>query len=348
MKHNKVYKQSVLKWRGFKMGNQRIVWVDILKGIGIISIVLWHNGLSYGRYLYSWFHMPLFFYLSGYLFNAKPGFIWSKAKSLLIPYISFMIVVTQLANQPPWPVYKLDALLLGGLNLTGFYGVFWFTTCLFITSTVFYVLRRAIKNEYLLAGAISISYLASYWYSVHYQTLFVPFDAAVALYALVFYYLGYLFKINREKIMRLRYPLFSLALSIIGVFLYANNKGIYKYRMDMKNQIFNQFGIDILLPLCLIFSLILIGQTLQKVFIVNRFLSYIGSASMTIMYLHLPVMIVLRDTYPYWQVVALSILIPIAFYIVVKKFALTRLVFFGEFPTHFMPEQNSKKVLPLE
>lgn len=51
------------------MGKERIQYLDICKGVGIIFVVLGHiiqtNPIR--TWIYS-FHMPLFFFLSGYIF----------------------------------------------------------------------------------------------------------------------------------------------------------------------------------------------------------------------------------------------------------------------------------------
>ena len=49
--------------------------INILKGIGIFTVVFAHNNYSiWGEYIYT-FHMPLFFFISGFLENPnKYGF----------------------------------------------------------------------------------------------------------------------------------------------------------------------------------------------------------------------------------------------------------------------------------
>ena len=58
---------------------QRIVHIDIAKGIGILLVVLAHNGLqAYAPFLHQFiyaFHMPLFFFLSGMFFKPEVGFL---------------------------------------------------------------------------------------------------------------------------------------------------------------------------------------------------------------------------------------------------------------------------------
>lgn len=52
--------------------NKRIDYLDIAKGIGILSVIIGHTfDVQYlSNFLYS-FHMPLFFVLSGYFFKEK-------------------------------------------------------------------------------------------------------------------------------------------------------------------------------------------------------------------------------------------------------------------------------------
>ena len=73
---------------------KRIDWIDAAKGIGIIAVVVGHVVEPTGylaRTLYS-FHMPLFFVISGYLFNFEkndadlPKTIKTKFHHLMIPY----------------------------------------------------------------------------------------------------------------------------------------------------------------------------------------------------------------------------------------------------------------------
>ena len=74
-------------------------WIDIAKGIGIILVVFCHIKVSFlTTYIY-WFHMPLFFLISGYLHRQPDSLteIFSvsvqKTYRLLIPYLSYYILI---------------------------------------------------------------------------------------------------------------------------------------------------------------------------------------------------------------------------------------------------------------
>ena len=120
---------------------KRIEYIDILKGIGIILVVLGHvtKNEALSSFIYA-FHMPLFFYIAGMFLRDKPGFTKSHARSLLIPYIFFGFI-----SFVYWILIELRFRDLGGgskiselINLiypTSMHQcnvVLWFLPCLFI------------------------------------------------------------------------------------------------------------------------------------------------------------------------------------------------------------------------
>lgn len=76
--------------------SQRNIEMDILKGLGIILVVMGHYYLPFVWFTPYSFHMPLFIFASGYFYNPKyentPLLLLKKrAKSLLLPYFSYSI-----------------------------------------------------------------------------------------------------------------------------------------------------------------------------------------------------------------------------------------------------------------
>ena len=71
--------------------DKRFYTIDALKAFGIFCIILAHNNYSeLGNYLYS-FHIPLFFFVSGLLFDIDKYksfgyFVKKRFQNLLIPY----------------------------------------------------------------------------------------------------------------------------------------------------------------------------------------------------------------------------------------------------------------------
>ena len=116
--------------------------IDLLKGFAMYLVILGHAcaGKDYLRlpfnFVYS-FHMPLMFFLSGYLLHSlwkakykkenKALFLGKKALSLLLPYLSWTILM-------PWIFsgFSLVELKADLLTATGLYGEgLWFLPVLF-------------------------------------------------------------------------------------------------------------------------------------------------------------------------------------------------------------------------
>lgn len=78
------------------MDTKRIHWIDIARGIFIIAIVLGHVFNS--GYLRNWlfsFHVPAFFFLSGYCFKYESkfhDFALKKFRTIVVPYITFSML----------------------------------------------------------------------------------------------------------------------------------------------------------------------------------------------------------------------------------------------------------------
>ncbi|EUJ29371.1 acyltransferase [Listeria cornellensis FSL F6-0969] len=76
------------------MALKRLHWIDNLRGFGMILVVWGHMNIPIAleTIIYS-FHMPLFFFISGYLYkknnNSFKEVVKKKATVLLIPYFFF-------------------------------------------------------------------------------------------------------------------------------------------------------------------------------------------------------------------------------------------------------------------
>lgn len=103
---------------------QHAIWIDILKGVAIILVVVGHNATQNITDFIFCFHMPLFFLLSGFTFSPKPikQYIHKSTKRLLVPYIFFFVVISlpQL-----WTMY-IEKNVLGGGKANAKYGIWRF------------------------------------------------------------------------------------------------------------------------------------------------------------------------------------------------------------------------------
>lgn len=77
--------------------------IDVLRAWGIFLVIAVHSGSPFSGFIYT-FHMPLFFFITGYLrYNGKVyswrSFIAKKIKSVLVPYVIFWVVSMLIYNQ---------------------------------------------------------------------------------------------------------------------------------------------------------------------------------------------------------------------------------------------------------
>jgi fucose 4-O-acetylase-like acetyltransferase len=141
-------------------------WMLIAKGIGIILVVVGHfhpvvspNYWSVMRKIIYLFHMPLFFILSGYLYNhgkySYRDLIITKTKRLLYPFASIAAVfflIKYLAGMVvnidhPVNIDSVYALLLDPVH--SYMPLLWFVHALFFIFAI-YPLARLFMNNFLI------------------------------------------------------------------------------------------------------------------------------------------------------------------------------------------------------
>lgn len=176
------------KGRTPALARTRDVHIDVMKGVGMLLVLVFHMQsipyLGYSIIGYSaMFIMPMFFFVSGYLFpfssDAKLGFgryALKKVLTLWVPYTIFFAVYllwteTVYAYATGTPLFAFDfnwvqllrAYLLAGMDLYNLAVVpfpLWFLHALFFTSLVFYFVAK-IKFKSLIAVIAVLLALAS-------------------------------------------------------------------------------------------------------------------------------------------------------------------------------------------
>lgn len=159
----------------------RLREIDILKGVAMLLVMLGHSFLQvpfcsldvapWSKWLndaiYS-FHMPLFFVVSGFLYNKtgeeKPmaALLGGKAVRLFVPYICVTVVV--MAAKLIAPSGMTEHLLSHGVmnNIKFLFvdcGNRWFVYILFLTFVVAILMRRILRNvlaRWLLVAALLV------------------------------------------------------------------------------------------------------------------------------------------------------------------------------------------------
>lgn len=108
--------------QGIGTAPDRIEWIDLLKGLAIILVVMGHMPYDDGCValksgIYS-FHMPLFFLLAGFTAalsmsrSANPwGFIRKRLVGVFIPYLAWSFMISPFASLNAYQQYSFDACL---------------------------------------------------------------------------------------------------------------------------------------------------------------------------------------------------------------------------------------------
>lgn len=186
---------------------QRIDYIDHAKAIGIFLVVLAHTPIE--SEITNWiyvFHMPLFFFLSGFIFDFQrypslSGFIRRRFRQLLIPY--FLInLLTYLLWLFVFRHYGADSdieiawyqpligFMLGNGNQMIHNVPLWFLLCLFIVEVVFYFAFQKSNLKKVFLGTALFAVIGYLNYTINPYLL--PFSLGSAFVGLSFYGIGYI------------------------------------------------------------------------------------------------------------------------------------------------------------
>lgn len=191
----------------------RILWIDDIKGIVMLLVIVGHSsipGILRGA-IYS-FHMPLFFFLSGYTTKCSETKqqilqrIKKTAKGLLIPaYLLWAIrlIIYLIIGRVDYslPQVFLSAIYAGGEKYTvaGFtipaMGMTWFLVTLFILRNTYDILQYLTKKYMTLISvcATILGIAVGFWFQL-------PFNLDLALFSFTFYHCGQLLSRNAVRV----------------------------------------------------------------------------------------------------------------------------------------------------
>ncbi len=303
----------------------RLLWIDALKGFGIALVVIAHYSLpeALDTYIFS-FHMPLFFFISGFLFNfvkytgSATNFVKGRFRSLIIPYLAFAVLtclfyflldeayspgVTSIKFFEADVLHMIYSIIYALGPMISYNPPLWFLTCLFVTELLFYWLA---KRYYWQPGKLMVWITAAgiigYLYSVY-----VPFrlfwNADVALTAVVFYGAGNLFrkfieteeelragsgllKSNSRIIERLFRveKLFAIIFVLVSLLYFMYLLEFPTDKINMNVMKYGSFFSFYLLAFSSIFALVYVFKKIGS----SKVLEYYGRNSLIVLALHFP------------------------------------------------------------
>ena len=259
---------------------ERLSWLDVLKGIGIILVVIGHvySNRTVFNWLYS-FHMPLFFLAAGWVYKEKSVLtdIKRRIQTIVVPYFSFGLLVLLY-----WQVIErrfrdsdmsfMDSLLglfSGCYDNLDFNVHLWFLPCFFVTVALFNILVMNL-------GGRKIAYVVSALMSLIYVVLPMP-ELPWGINR-VFKYIGFyavgVFLAGRETKIADR----NVGTGVAAVVLLTVNFFLSLYNLTTGLMWFVTALIGVT-------AMILISQFINE----NKILQYFGRISLIVLCIHGPV-----------------------------------------------------------
>lgn len=321
------YDQSIMRTGSCNNRNKSI---DIAKGLLILCVVIGHGtqNQSLSDFMYR-FHMPLFLILSGcFLKKVEDVETYAKMKAnrLLIPYLIYMAIDFLLFDH----LHNFNRIihyLYGGRFING---VYWYITSLYIALIAAVILLDKFNKKQLMVIGIvgggtaiiesniidSISLL---------KRPGIPFDADVSLLVLSYLIVGYILK---DRIVAL-FQRQSLKLDVIAigviVLLILEHLLMEKYgvsrKIDMKLVVYKNPISVYIIPALYGFAIARLSAFIERnCGRLSRCLSYVGSITIPIMFLHEPLnrFCLLSNYLLIYLLIGMGI--PVLFSITVSKF----------------------------
>jgi fucose 4-O-acetylase-like acetyltransferase len=282
------------------MQRERIHWIDIAKGIGIIFIIYAHVLGSHDfRHLFYSFHIPLFFFLSGIVYNPQkyisfPVFLKKSVRGLLLPYFIFafiFFILWLIRIQPdnlfsPEIIRQFLSIFYANSNngLMAFNNILWFLPTLFATRLLFVSIFRFFRKPKVIIFILMFFSVFGYLFSIFASNIKLPFGIETALSAVVFYGAGFLWnQSEKAKILVFKYKYYLfLPLLIIGAYISNVEFNAYGVQIDMRLSHLNNYFSFYTAAFCGIFTWISFSKILNK----NSLLEKIGRNTLILFVWH--------------------------------------------------------------
>ena len=292
------------------LATERIAYVDIAKGIGIILVVMGHNDFALispfaHKLIYS-FHMPMFFFMSGMFF--KPdipflSFLRNRFNRVLKPFFAILLLIYFASiSFSKVSLVMATKRLLKAMYANGHYldwVQLWFLPHLFIVSLFAYLFFKAVKRIHH-ASLRWVLLIALYMVGVLTMKLFWPFEVSVLSRSFTLYGLpfsvdlmlvsGFFFIFGHEVNQRRDHGLFEspwllLGFGIVLVFLVW----YFPQRIDFNTRQFDSLFINTMEALIGIVFVLALSKQLERIAFLSSAFSYVGQASLIVLIFQVPI-----------------------------------------------------------
>jgi fucose 4-O-acetylase-like acetyltransferase len=273
---------------------QRIEYIDLAKGICIL-LVVFHHCRGYFEVpdyrilrAVTFFMMPLFFFLSGLVFNPYEsylGFLKRKINKLIIPFLFFHVIWTFLfaiIHEEPVQWHTLYNFLYTQKDFLN--GPVWFLVCLFWLNQMFYgIYAISFKTKYplIILGTLSvgIGILGFIMGGTDYNIK--AMNIGTAMSAMPFFCAGFIFK-HQDILRPARWDKWLLPIAVVlalYTFLVAQGKA---------NWNLNIYEANAWITYSCAFSGVLCILAIAKTINYIPIISYFGRYSIMLLVTHIP------------------------------------------------------------
>lgn len=287
------------------MSTNRLNVIDVAKGIGMILVIFAH--VNYTPELlvliYS-FHMPLFFLISGMMYNKEKypdfkSFLKRRMKTLIIPYVyfAFFSIVYVYISEKMFPqlfdipgekyIRYLTQIVISNWSGTHANEPLWFVLCLFLVEILYYFISKK-KTRFIIPVCFLISCCGWVLESgiLDFNNKLLPWSMDSAFFALSFYAIGNLssgfVKNTIQKIKNHKYGKI-ICIGLIILFTIAwMPPTLINGKITMGSKILNNGFLLYLNGVLGTIIILLISILLEK----NKFLAYCGRNSFVLMASH--------------------------------------------------------------
>ena len=172
---------------------KRLDWIDLSKGIGIILMVLGHMP-SMPRVIHDWiftYHMPLFFFLSGYLFRKKnpKKCLKESAQSYLLPSVVYSALFIAIDYILFVDIHNIEISIGRFLSGQGSFDVLWFFVSMFWVKNVYNFIIEKASDEKKANLIMIIICIIAYCFTLF--KIGITFKFMTSIVSVLFFASGY-------------------------------------------------------------------------------------------------------------------------------------------------------------
>lgn len=282
--------------------------ITLTKAIGIILMVMAHAQPPFIiRQIIVMFHMPLFFFVSGfclkskYIENSTFLFILKRIKGLWWPFVKYSIIFLLLHNlffelnlyndhygylgtvSNLYNIQEIIKRTIGILFYMGgneqLLGGYWFLRALFWGSIISIIALRILKYH-----SIVLIFLVTCLFLLNYTQYYIPVIhiSAQPFAAAIFFTIGYIFSIKKVSEFNIYYIIGSFIVTIIGSF-YWRTAIVYDF---YDNKIIFIYTATAIIATWAIYSLLSKLKRIKKDNIFYKLCLYIGNHTLDILTWH--------------------------------------------------------------